>query len=169
MSTTITVRKVWHNPGTSAKTGKPYELTKLLGHDGNYYTTFDHFPLLDELKEGMTILLDVGKEPRKLQKGWQYTIMRVISLQAFSSTMEQAIRPPLVQDTQPAPSIHRIEEASRLLEEAKIITEKEFPEWKEVAEYPALIAEVVHYMGALDIQQRIAAMEVRKLKAYGKE
>lgn len=85
MPTTITVKRVWRNPGTSKKTGKPYTLTKLLA-DGKYYTTFQSSSIISSIQEGSIVELEAVPSKRE----GCLDIARIIGVDAVPKTTQPA-------------------------------------------------------------------------------
>lgn len=164
--TTITINRIYVKEGTT-KAGKPYRLTKLLGTDSNYYTTFK--PISESIKEGMELTI----ETIPTGKPGTFSIAKIIE---YTDTAHPKSRiggredivVVAVQGRSDDASNHIAKDYARtLLADAVDLADKQMPGWKEVNEYPYLIAVLVQVMHGKLSGDRIAQQEAEKLKAYG--
>lgn len=160
---TITVKRIYRKEGTTTK-GKKYTLTKLLGTDSQYYTTFE--PILNAIKEGADVTLDI----KNTEKSDTFNIIKVISANPTSRSHEEdgpdSNSLPFGDQTLPTNAADAY--ARDLLARAIEMAHEKMPEWERMSEYPFLIAELVHVMHANIAGQQIALNDAKKLKAYGK-
>ena len=162
-TTTITIKKIYRNPGMQKKSGKPYLLTKVLGNDSQYYTTFGQE--LKDAQEGMRLELEYA--PKEEGKN---DILRIISLGAATSSLDgpRAEQPLSIAAAPPAPELDSADGYAReLMDRAIQMAHEKTAEWESMSEYPYLIAVLVQVMHGKISGDRIAAQEEAKLKAYG--
>ena len=160
-ATTITIKKIYRNPGTQRRTGKPYLLTKVLGSDSQYYSTFSQE--LKDAQEGMRLELEY--DPKGEGKN---DILRIISMEAPPSDGRRGGQPLSLTAAPLPPKLDGADGYAReLLDRAIKMAHEKNPGWEDMSEYPYLLAVLVQVMHGKLSGDRIAQQEEAKLKAYG--
>jgi hypothetical protein len=155
---TITIKSVEKTSGKK-KDNTEWHRISIKATDGKFYSTFSQIPS-DALTEGAELKVLVSQS----QLSNTYDIKKVISYtnpqrsQSQSGEISESV-PPAFEDA----DIY----ARELMNRALKMAHEKTPEWKNMSEYPYLIATLIQTMHAKISGDRIAQQEAEKLKAYG--
>lgn len=170
----IQVKKIYKSQGVN-KNNKPYTLLKLMDDKKVYYSSFkpDKIDKLNEIKEGMSVLLDVEKSN---QLGY-YNITKVIAFSANPASIQERGNPsvttandPLKEKLakaieEPDVQIDALNQVSDNLKDAiDIVRDKmKLDENTSLTPYVNLIVENQHELFALQISKEIANSKLRNM------
>ena len=159
METKITIKRIYRNEGKT-KSGKPYQLTKILGNDSNYYVTFSQD--LKAAKEGQIAVLEF--EPNGEGKN---EIKKVLSLTNANPTHEP--RQTGSGNSAWSPADEAIGTRVQLrLKHAREIVDKEFPDAKGYSDYMGMVAEIAHQLFAEAASLSIQSAKERNMQQIAK-
>ena len=161
METKITIKRIYRNEGKT-KSGKPYQLTKILGNDSNYYVTFSQD--LKAAKEGQIAVLEF--EPNGEGKN---EIKKVLSLTNANPPIPQPRQTNTgSSDWSPADEAAIGLKVAARLRRARDMVDKEFPDAKGYSDYMGMVAEIAHQLFAEAASLSIQSAKERNMQQIGR-